>query len=84
MRILVIEDDKDVAGFVVKGLKEAGHVVEHADHHTGAPLLLGAAAFYGKFHCDPSSPACRIVRVTGRAAHYRQNHSKKSKIFPAS
>jgi len=30
MRILVIEDDKDVAGFVVKGLKEAGHVVEHA------------------------------------------------------
>ena len=30
MRILVVEDDKDVAGFVVKGLKEAGHVVEHA------------------------------------------------------
>ena len=26
MRILVVEDDKDVAGFVVKGLKEAGHV----------------------------------------------------------
>ena len=30
MRILVVEDDKDVAGFIVKGLKEAGHVVEHA------------------------------------------------------
>ncbi|MBO0711378.1 MAG: response regulator transcription factor [Acetobacteraceae bacterium] len=30
MRILVIEDDKDVAGFVVRGLREAGHVVEHA------------------------------------------------------
>jgi two-component system OmpR family response regulator len=30
MRILVVEDDKDVAGFVVKGLREAGHVVEHA------------------------------------------------------
>ena len=32
MRILVVEDDKDVAGFVVRGLKEAGHIVEHADN----------------------------------------------------
>ena len=32
MRILVVEDDKDVAGFVVRGLKEAGHTVEHADN----------------------------------------------------
>ena len=30
MRVLVVEDDKDVAGFVVKGLREAGHVAEHA------------------------------------------------------
>ena len=28
MRILVVEDDKDVAGFVAKGLREAGHTVE--------------------------------------------------------
>ena len=32
MRVLVIEDDKDVAGFVLKGLREAGHVAEHADN----------------------------------------------------
>ncbi len=32
MRILVVEDDKDVAGFVVRGLKEVGQVVEHADN----------------------------------------------------
>src|ERR1035437_8970221 len=32
MRILVVEDDKDVAGFVVRGLREAGHVVEHASN----------------------------------------------------
>ena len=31
MRILVVEDDRDVAAFVAKGLREAGHVVEHAD-----------------------------------------------------
>jgi two-component system OmpR family response regulator len=32
MRILVVEDDKDVAAFVVKGLREAGHTVEHSDN----------------------------------------------------
>ena len=31
MRILLIEDDKNVAGFVTKGLREAGHNVIHAD-----------------------------------------------------
>jgi two-component system, OmpR family, response regulator len=32
MRILVVEDDKDVGGFIVRGLKEAGHLVEWADN----------------------------------------------------
>ncbi len=31
VRILLIEDDKNVAAFVIKGLKEAGHNVIHAD-----------------------------------------------------
>lgn len=31
MRILLIEDDKNVSGFVIKGLREAGHNVIHAD-----------------------------------------------------
>jgi len=30
MRILVIEDDKDAAGFIVKGLSETGYIVVHA------------------------------------------------------
>jgi heavy metal response regulator len=30
MRILLIEDDKVIASFIVKGLKEAGFVVDHA------------------------------------------------------
>ena len=41
MRVLVVEDDKDVAGFVVKGLREAGHLVEHAE--TGPDGLFRAA-----------------------------------------
>jgi two-component system OmpR family response regulator len=42
MRILVVEDDKDVGGFIVKGLREAGHVVEHAA--TGRDGLFLAAS----------------------------------------
>jgi DNA-binding response OmpR family regulator len=30
MRVLVIEDDKKIASFVVKGLKEAGFIADHA------------------------------------------------------
>ena len=30
MRILVIEDDREAAAYLVRALKEAGHVVEHA------------------------------------------------------
>ncbi len=30
MRILVIEDDQETAAYLIKGLKEAGHVVDHA------------------------------------------------------
>ena len=32
MRILVVEDDKKIASFVVKGLKEAGFAVDCADN----------------------------------------------------
>ncbi|MBT3915746.1 MAG: response regulator transcription factor [Rhodospirillaceae bacterium] len=30
MRILVIEDDKEAAGYMIKGLGESGHVADHA------------------------------------------------------
>ena len=32
MRILVVEDDKKIASFVLKGLREAGFAVDHADN----------------------------------------------------
>ena len=44
MRILLVEDDIDIASFVVKGLKEAGYVVEHvADGPAGLDRLLAEA-----------------------------------------
>ncbi len=41
MHILVIEDDAEAARYVVKGLSESGHVVDHAaDGPTGLALAL--------------------------------------------
>jgi two-component system OmpR family response regulator len=45
MRILVVEDDKDVAGFVLKGLREAGHTVEHADNGRDGLFLAASENF---------------------------------------
>ncbi|MBN9564117.1 MAG: response regulator transcription factor [Alphaproteobacteria bacterium] len=45
MRILVVEDDKDVAGFVVRGLKEAGHLVEHADNGRDGLFMAASENF---------------------------------------
>ena len=45
MRVLVIEDDRDVAGFVVKGLREAGHVAEHVDNGRDGLFLAASEPF---------------------------------------
>ncbi len=45
MRVLVVEDDRDVAGFVVKGLKEAGHVVEHVDNGRDGLFMAASENF---------------------------------------
>jgi two-component system OmpR family response regulator len=45
MRILLVEDDPTVAGFVVKGLREAGHLVEHADNGRDGLFMAASEAF---------------------------------------
>jgi two-component system, OmpR family, response regulator len=41
MRILVIEDDRDAAVWLLKGLKESGHVVDHAaDGEQGLAMAM--------------------------------------------
>ncbi len=43
MRILVVEDDKKIASFIVKGLRQAGFTVDHADNgQTGLELALAS------------------------------------------
>jgi len=44
MRLLVVEDDADIAAFLCKGLREAGHAADHAaDGRTGLFLATGEA-----------------------------------------
>ena len=45
MRILLVEDDPTVAQFVVKGLREAGHVVEHSDNGRDGLFMAASEAF---------------------------------------
>jgi two-component system OmpR family response regulator len=41
MRVLVVEDDREIAHFVQRGLRESGHAAEvAADGHTGLELAL--------------------------------------------
>ncbi len=43
MRILIVEDDKQIAAFILKGLKENGFAVDHAaDGQEGLRLALAA------------------------------------------
>src|SRR5579864_124837 len=41
MRILVIEDDRETAGYLAKGLGEAGHVVDRAANGRDGLFLAG-------------------------------------------
>jgi two-component system OmpR family response regulator len=45
VRVLVIEDDRDVAGFVLKGLREAGHVAEHVDNGRDGLFMAAGEPF---------------------------------------
>ena len=45
MRILVVEDDKKIASFVVKGLRQSGFAVDHAADGEQGLLLAGTVSY---------------------------------------
>lgn len=70
MKILVIEDDAGTAEYLMKGLKEAGHVVDHAA--TGKDgLFLAASEGYDALVVDRMLPGrdglsvLEVLRATG-------------------
>ncbi|HEX4872049.1 MAG TPA: response regulator transcription factor [Nevskiaceae bacterium] len=55
MRVLVVEDDREIAAFLIRGLREAGHVVDHAgDGPQG--LYLATAERYDAMVLDRLLP----------------------------
>ena len=56
MRILVVEDDKDVGAFVVRGPEEAGHVVELADNGRRDGLSMAASEAFDAVILDRMLP----------------------------
>ncbi|MAL98837.1 response regulator transcription factor [Hydrocarboniclastica marina] len=70
MRVLVIEDDQDVASYLVKGLRESDFVVDHAaDGKDG--LMMAASESYDVMIIDRMLPGMdglniiKTVRATG-------------------
>jgi two-component system OmpR family response regulator len=45
MKLLVIEDDREAAAFLIKGLKESGHTVDHADEGRQGLFLATSERF---------------------------------------
>ena len=56
MRILVIEDDKDVSSYITKGMKESGHVTDTADNGKDG-LFLATTEEYDVMIVDRMLPA---------------------------
>jgi two-component system OmpR family response regulator len=55
MRLLVVEDDAETAGYVLRGLREHGHVADHArDGHDG--LMLAGEGGYDVLIIDRMLP----------------------------
>ncbi|MGZ5120140.1 MAG: response regulator transcription factor, partial [Burkholderiales bacterium] len=55
MKVLVVEDNESVAGFVRKGLTEAGHVVDHANNGRDG-MFLAASESYDAIIMDRMLP----------------------------
>ncbi len=70
MRLLVIEDDRETAAYINKGLREAGHVIDHAANGTDGLFMAGGGA-YDALIVDRMLPGrdgleiIRLLRATG-------------------
>ncbi len=73
MKILLVEDDQQIAAYIAKGLREHGHVVDHADNGRDG-LLLATGELYDVMIVDRMLPhtdgltLIKTVRAAGRKA----------------
>jgi two-component system OmpR family response regulator len=70
VKVLIIEDDRETAGFVMRGLREAGCTVDHAETGTDG-LFLASDGSYDVLVVDRILPktdglsVVRMLRATG-------------------
>ena len=62
MKILLIEDDQDVASYIVKGLKESNHTVDHADNGKDG-LFLATTEKYDVMIVDRMLPKVEGLKI---------------------
>jgi len=74
MKILLVEDNERVAGFLVKGLREEGHTVDHSDNGRDG-LFLASSENYDAIIMDRILPGgvegltiIEALRATGNKA----------------
>jgi len=63
MRILLIEDDSSVADFIVRGFKEAGHTIDHADDGKDG-LFMATTESYDALIVDRMLPGVDGLSIT--------------------
>jgi len=57
VKILLVEDDKQTADYIAKGLREHGHVVDHADNGRDGLYLATGEEYYEVLIVDRMLPA---------------------------
>lgn len=62
MKILLIEDDQSVASYIVKGLKESNHTVDHADNGKDG-LFLATTEKYDVMIVDRMLPEVEGLKI---------------------
>ena len=62
MRVLVIEDDAEVAGHIVKGLSESGHVADRAANGKDG-LFMATSESYDAVIVDRMLPGLEGLQV---------------------
>ncbi|MEL6364659.1 MAG: response regulator, partial [Pseudomonadota bacterium] len=65
MRVLLIEDDAQAAAYIARGLREAGHVVDHAPDG-GVGEEMATAGSYDAFIIDRMLPKQDGVTLLSR------------------
>ena len=63
MRLLLIEDDSTVADFIVRGFKEAGHTIDHADNGKDG-LFMATTESYDALIVDRMLPGVDGLSIT--------------------